>query len=327
MLLPLIIAVLAFLAVGGVGFALAGHQEGDAKAAKRAKELGHSRRPRTAADTTEAAQVKRKQQNAEALKDLDERQKRSRARIFSVKGQIAQAAVNLPVNVFWMISVAIGLLITFLMFLIGAPMPTWALGFVAGTFGLPRWVLGSMIKGRQKKFVSQFADGVDIIVRGVKSGLPLNQCLRIIASESSEPLCGEFKSLCDAQAMGVPLDQNLQRLYERMPLPEVNFFATVLIIQAKTGGNLSEALGNLSGVLRSRKLLKEKVKALSSEARASAWIIGSLPVLVMVMVFFTRREYIMVLFTDPVGHVILAIAATMMALGIGIMKRMIDFKY
>jgi len=166
-----------------------------------------------------------------------------------------------------------------------------------------------------------------VIVRGVKSGLPLNQCLRIISAESPEPLRTEFQNLCDSQAMGVPLEQSMQRMYDRMPLPEVNFFSIVLVIQQKTGGNLSESLGNLSSVLRSRKLMTEKVKALSAEAKASAMIIGALPIIVMGLVYFTRPQYISVLFTDPMGHLILLGAAVMMSMGIFIMHKMVNFKF
>ncbi|MBI3438294.1 MAG: type II secretion system F family protein [Proteobacteria bacterium] len=168
---------------------------------------------------------------------------------------------------------------------------------------------------------------MDVIVRGVKSGLPLGQCLRIIAGESPEPLRTEFQNLVDAQAMGVPLDVSLQRMYDRMPLAEVNFFNIVLIIQQKTGGNLSESLGNLSSVLRSRKLMKEKVKALSAEAKASAMIIGALPIFVMGMVYFTRPQYISVLFTDPVGNFILICCVVMMSTGIFVMQKMVNFKF
>jgi tight adherence protein B len=201
------------------------------------------------------------------------------------------------------------------------------MGFFIGLFGLPRWFLHVLVGGRQKKFSNQLADAIDVIVRGVKSGLPLNQCLRIIAAESPEPLRSEFQALRDSQAMGVPLDQGMQRLYEHMPLPEVNFFSIVLVIQQKTGGNLSESLGNLSAVLRARKLMKEKVKALSSEAKASAMIIGALPIVVMAMVYFTRPEYISILWTDPMGHLVLLGAATMMSTGIFIMHRMVNFKF
>jgi tight adherence protein B len=197
----------------------------------------------------------------------------------------------------------------------------------AAAFGVPRWILGFAIAGRQKKFIGQFADAIDVIVRGVKSGLPLQECLRMIARESPQPLGSEFQVVCDAMAMGVPLDQALDKMYQRTPIQEVNFFAIVLAIQQKAGGNLSEALGNLSNVLRSRKLLREKIKALSSEAKASAMIIGSLPVIVMVLVYMTTPAYIMSLFTTDLGHLILLIAAGLMGAGIYIMRSMINFNF
>src|SRR5690606_8591269 len=180
-------------------------------------------------------------------------------------------------------SAGVGLVAALVGLMVQGPLGA-GMGFFVGLFGLPRWFLGVLVSGRQKKFASQLADAIDVIVRGVKSGLPLNQCLRIIAAESPEPLKSELQARCDGQAMGVPLDVGMQRMYDRMPLPEVNFFSIVLVIQQKTGGNLSESLGNLSSVLRSRKLMKEKVKALSAEANASAMIIGSLPLVVMGLV-------------------------------------------
>jgi tight adherence protein B len=159
----------------------------------------------------------------------------------------------------------------------------------------------------------------------VKSGLPLNECLRVIGRESPEPLRAEFARMNDNLAMGMQLDAAVTKLYNRVPIPEVNFFGIVLNIQQKAGGNLSEALGNLSGVIRSRKLLREKVKALSAEAKASAMIIGSLPIAVMVMVYVTTPGYIMELFTDPTGHMILLGAVCIMGTGIYIMRRMINF--
>jgi tight adherence protein B len=198
--------------------------------------------------------------------------------------------------------------------------------FAAG-LGLPRWALGMAIKRRQKKFVSQFADAIDVIVRGVKSGLPLNECLKVIARESPQPLGGEFERVIDGLAMGMTVEQALVRLYQRTPIQEVNFFNIVLAIQQKAGGNLSEALGNLSTVLRSRKLLREKIKALSSEAKASAMIIGSLPIAVMVLVYLTTPDYIMELFTNDLGHLILLIAAGLMGAGIYIMRSMINFNF
>jgi tight adherence protein B len=321
----LIGAALAFVAVGGIAFAFLGQNQ-PATAQKRVKAVASVKPVDRRKQAVDVATLKRKQTTQEALKDLAATEKQSRQRRLSVKGQMAQAGLSMSPTVFWIISAvvgtALGLAGLMLQGLLGA-----GIGFFVGCFGLPRWFLGMLVSGRQKKFGTQLADAIDVIVRGVKSGLPLNQCLRIIAAESPEPLKSEFQSLCDSQAMGVPMDQGLQRMYERMPLPEVNFFSIVLNIQLKTGGNLSESLGNLSSVLRSRKLMKEKVKALSSEAKASAMIIGALPVLVMLLVYFTRPQYLATLFTDPVGNLILIASAIMMALGTFVMHKMINFKF
>ncbi len=327
--MALLIALVCFALIGGLGLAFVGGGDaGSARAAKRAKAFaGGIKRNAKRIDGVEQANIKRKQANAEALKELSERQKRSRKFRFSIKGRIAQSGLAFSPAVFWIASGLLGAAAALIALILGAPLWMTGLAALAAFLGVPRWALGMLISTRQKKFASQLADGLDIIVRGVKSGLPLAQCMRIIASESPEPLRGEFKTIVDAQSMGSPLDQNLQKLYERMPLPEVNFFVIVLIIQQKTGGNLSEALGNLSTVLRSRKMLKEKIKALSSEAKASAMIIGALPFIVMILVYFTKRDYILTLFTHPTGHLILMGAATMYGMGIMVMRNMINFKF
>ena len=332
----LIAAVLAFIAIGGAGFVFAGDKSQPATANKRVKAVsgGGAKNIDRRKQAVEIAALKRRQSTAEALKELSNSEKQSRKRRFSVKGQLAQAGLSTPPATFWAASAGVGVVGGIIGFVMqaGAENPLFtfggaAMGFFVGFLGLPRWILGMLVEGRQKKFANQLADAIDIIVRGVKSGLPLNQCMRIIAAESPEPLRAEFQALVDSSAMGVPLEQSMQRMYDRMPLSEVNFFSIVLIIQQKTGGNLSESLGNLSSVLRARKLMKEKVKALSSEAKASAMIIGSLPIVVMLMVYFTRPAYIMILFTEPMGHLILLGAATMMSMGIFIMNKMVNFKF
>ncbi|HCK84265.1 MAG TPA: hypothetical protein DHW63_07030 [Hyphomonadaceae bacterium] len=319
----LIAAVLAFVAIGGAGLAFAGGGEGRASN-KRVQAVAGARGARK--PVIDPSTLKRKQTTQDALKELAQSEKQSRKRRLSVKGLLEQAGLSVTPTAFWIASGVIGAVAAIAGLLVQGPIAA-AAGLFIGGLGLPRWALGFMVSSRQKKFSNLLADAIDVIVRGVKSGLPLNQCLRIISTESSEPLRTEFQTLCDSTTMGVPLDQSLQRMYDRMPLPEVNFFSIVLVIQQKTGGNLSESLGNLSAVLRSRKLMKEKVKALSAEANASAMIIGSLPIAVMAMVYFTRPEYLMVLFTHPTGHLILLGAAVMMAMGIFIMQKMVNFKF
>jgi tight adherence protein B len=180
---------------------------------------------------------------------------------------------------------------------------------------------------RRQKFTSEFPNATDIIVRGVKSGLPINECLKVIARESPQPLGEEFGRLVENMGIGLSTDQALEKLYTRMPTPEVRFFSIVLAIQQKTGGNLAEALNNLSSVLRARKLMVEKIKALSGEAVASAFIIGAMPPGVMILIQLMTPSYMAPMFNDPRGHVMLIGGGLWMAIGVFVMRRMINFKF
>jgi tight adherence protein B len=207
-----------------------------------------------------------------------------------------------------------------------APLGALIAAFVV-TFGVTGWILNMMIKKRQAKFLAELANAIDVVVRGVKSGLPLNECLGIIARESPEPLASEFREVVDQQRMGVTLGECLDRLVQRMPLPEVKFLAIVITIQQQAGGNLSEALGNLSGVLRDRFQLKLKVKALSAEAKASAVVLASLPPLVMTLVYLSSPAYIMPLFTSNAGNLVVGVGLAWMMIGVLVMRKLINFKY
>ena len=200
------------------------------------------------------------------------------------------------------------------------------LAFAAG-FGLPRWTLGYLKTRREKAFLKALPDAVDVIVRGIKAGLPLFESIKVVAADAPEPLRGEFLSIIETQAIGMPLGDACVRLYERMPVPEANFFGIVIAIQQKSGGNLSEALGNLSKVLRDRKRMAEKIQAMSMEAKASAGIIGSLPPIVMLLVYLSTPEYISLLWTHPTGQLMLVGCVIWMSLGIFVMKRMINFDF
>jgi tight adherence protein B len=163
--------------------------------------------------------------------------------------------------------------------------------------------------------------------RGVKAGLPLGDCLRIIAAEAQEPVRGEFKTIVESQTIGIPIGEACAKLYERMPLPEANFFGIVIGIQQRAGGNLSEALSNLSKVLRDRKKMKAKIQAMSMEAKASAVIIAALPFCVMLLVYITSPQYIELLWTHPTGRFMMACSAVWMSMGVFVMKKMINFDF
>ncbi|MCA8901588.1 MAG: type II secretion system F family protein [Hyphomonas sp.] len=335
----ILVAVLAFVAIAGVGFAFSGGQADAAK--KRARAIGAGAsvtgKGRNAKVMDEAA--KRRAKTQEMLDSMRKqgKEKRKISDAQTIKAKLTQAGLEIPVSAFWIFSLILGVLIAGMVFISGADglvvagislksRPLLVLGaFLAGAFGFPRFLLAGRIKGRHKKMLNQFADGLDIIVRGVKSGLPLNECIRIIAKESPEPLRSEFATLADNLAMGAGTERSLNNLYKRIPLQEVNFFVIVLMIQSKAGGNLSEALNNLSSVIRQRKMMREKIKAMSSEAKASAMIIGSLPFAVGLLLFLSTPDYILELFRNETGHVCLAAGAVLMTTGILTMRKMINF--
>jgi tight adherence protein B len=318
LLLPMVIS--AGVVLLGAAFAINENETRD----KRVKSVAREKE----------SSVKRKSSDPEAdrrkklmggIKELEMRERQMRRARLSIAARIDQAGLTMPEQTFYIGSVGLAIAAGVAAIAFGQ---AWYIGLAAAGvagFGLPRWILGFLVGGRQKKFTAEFANAIDVIVRGVKSGLPLNECLKIIAREAPQPLGGEFQRLCDSVSMGVPLEQCLGKMFERMPLPEVSFFSIVLSIQLKAGGNLSEALNNLSVVLRARKMMREKVNALSSEAKASAAIIGALPICVCVMVSITSPSYMGLLFSDPTGHMGLLIGFLMMSAGIFVMRQMINF--
>ena len=324
--LTFVVSLMVALAIAGLGYAFLGRKiDAHDRTSKRIDSLarpGSERQARKSSDP--AAQRKRAVQDQ--LKELEEKQKkRSRAKI-TLRARLEGAGLDVSPRMFYVLSVCFGVVLAFAAFLMTSNPLVAGLALFAGALGLPRWLLGFLRKRRHKAFSRDFANGLEIIVRGVKAGLPVHECLKIIAAESPAPLGPEFTEVCEAQKMGVPLDQALQRLYERMPIPEVNFFVIVLAIQQKTGGNLSEALGNLARVLRDRKKLRMKIQAMSSEAKASAAIIGALPILVMCGMAAIRPDYMAILFNERIGKILLIGCAMWMTTGVLIMKKMIAFK-
>jgi tight adherence protein B len=318
--------MLAALAVGGVVYVLVmPFMSGERTASKRVANVAQGQaRARTRVGLQQPLQMRR-QQVQDTIRDLEAKQKASRR--VPLRTKLVRAGLSIKPRIYYILCLLSGLLGGFIVLITGSsPLVSLLVAFACG-FGLPRWILSRMIKRRQAKFLVEFANAIDIIVRGVKSGLPLGDCLQIIAAESPEPVRGEFIDLVEQQKVGVPLARAFERMYERMPLQEVNFFAIVIAIQSQTGGNLAEALGNLSQVLRDRYRLQAKVRTFSAEAKASAMIIGSLPPCVMLLVYLTSTDYIMLLFTEKLGNAMLIVSGIWMFLGILVMRKMINFDY
>lgn len=321
------IALLGAVAMGALAFTLLAPTQAD-KSKKRVTALqgGPARRAGPSAQTG-AQSKERRRKLEESLQQLEGRTKDlKKKKRLSMSQTLEQAGIAATPKHFYMASFFSALFFGFIGFISGQQ--TWVTGLliVIGGLGFPRWIINFLRKRRQKKFVDEFSNAIDVIVRGVKSGLPVNESLKIIARESPRPVSDEFHMLTEAMRIGMTMEQALERMHDRMPLPEVNFFGIVLLIQQKTGGNLAEALGNLATVLRSRKMMEGKIKALSAEAKASAYIIGSLPFLVMGAVKVASPDYLDPLFTERVGNFILIAAGLWMLTGVLVMKKMIQIK-
>jgi tight adherence protein B len=314
---------LASAAMGGVVWVfiyplLSGERQTEKRIASVAK-------TEPAARVSRGSQKSRRDNIESTLKELEARHKKNKRLALSVR--ITQAGLSWSKQQFLLISVGVGVAMFALGLLSGGGLyAAVPLGF-AGAWGMPRWLLSYLKKRRETKFLDAFPDAVDVIVRGVKAGLPLIDCLKMIAGDAPEPLRSEFRAIVETQAIGMPLGEACGKLYDHMPIPEANFFGIVIAIQQRSGGNLAETLGNLSRVLRDRKKMKAKIKAMSQEAKASASIIGALPIAVMTLVYLSSPGYISLLWTEPTGRLMLAGSAVWMTTGILVMKKMINFDF
>jgi tight adherence protein B len=319
----LALAFLAATAIGGLAWVfiyplLSGEKKAEHRRASVAKQEPVARQ-------AEKTQRSRREQVEGTLKDLEARSRKEKK--IGLSTRLTQAGLDWSTRKFMVVSGILAAAAFVGATLSGGGLVGGAgLAFAAG-FGLPRWGLSFLKKRREKAFLKALPDAVDVIVRGIKAGLPLFESIKVVAADSPEPLRSEFLAIIETQAIGMPLGEACVRLFERMPVPEANFFGIVIAIQQKSGGNLSEALGNLSKVLRDRKKMAEKIQAMSMEAKASAAIIGSLPPIVMLLVYLSTPDYISLLWTHPTGQLMLVGCLIWMSIGIFVMKRMINFDF
>jgi len=198
-------------------------------------------------------------------------------------------------------------------------------GIIAGV-GLPHMYVGRRITARMKRFTKQFPEAMDLIVRGLKSGLPVNECIANVGQELLAPTGTEFQKITDNMRFGKQLEEALWEAADRLDTPDFKFFVISLVVQRETGGNLGETLGNLATILRQRQAMKLKIKALSSEAKASAWIMGMLPFIMLGLIMIMNYDYGIVLFTHPKAILASIGGLIWMTIGIVIMGKMISFE-
>ena len=317
MLNPMVIAGSLAVGLGGLAFLFVG---GESRAQKRRATIGRAP-TRAIAVSAQDQRATRKKQIAEGLRDLEKANRKRR----TLQARIEQAGLSMSRQRFVVACVGVGLLLGAATWLESKNALLAAMVAVIGSAGLPRFMLERLRRRRVAKFVANFPNAIDIIVRGVKSGLPLGDTIRIAANESAEPVKSEFVKVVESLSLGLTLPEAVERMAQRIPVAETNFFSIVISIQGQAGGNLSEAIGNLSRVLRERKKMKGKIGAMSMEAKASAAIIGVVPFLVVGALYVSSPSYVSLLWTTSHGRMITGIAICWMAIGVAMMKKMITF--
>ena len=328
----LVFIVLAGFSAGAVAYAFLFNTIAEEKTTERRLDtvkMAETDRSVVKANRDRVAEAaKRRKSVQDSLKELDAKHLATDKNVRKppLRVQLKQAGLQVSVERFYIYSAVCGIVLTVLAYFAGAPLLILPGALLAGVLGLPRWFVSFLRARRVKAFLNEFPNALDVIVRAVKSGLPLNDGIRLIASEAQEPVKTEFRRIVEAQQVGISIPDAALRMQETMPCPEAGFFGIVIQIQQQAGGNLSEALGNLSRVLRDRKKMKAKVQALSMEAKASAAIIGALPFIVAFLVYMSSPNYIMPLFTTSTGHLILGVSGLWMSIGIFVMRKMMNFE-
>jgi tight adherence protein B len=308
------------VALGGLGYVFLGQNE-------RADQRRNAIAKAPTSSSARAAVLDRttkKKQIADSLAGLEKRSKGKKA---DLQTRIEQAGLSTKKERFLMIFAGVGVVLALFVFIKSHSPVLAGLTAVTIAVGGPPFILSRMKQRRIKKFIDGLPVALDIITRGVRAGLPLGDTLRIIAAEAPEPAKSEFRKVVESQQLGISVPEACLKLAQRVPATETNFFAIVIEIQSKAGGNLSEAVGNLSKTVRERKKMKGKISAMSMEALASAAIIGLVPFIVTGALYVISPKYMGLLFYTVHGRYILMFALGWMSIGAMMMKKMISFDF
>lgn len=321
--------LLLMLPLGAVSLLLLAFFAGDGQRERLTKRISKIKINHLVSRGSEAERVAvaRRKTTFSDIAALDSLLKRLLPRQEMLRLRIERAGLGISLGVYVLTSLLLAV-ITLLLVLKFSDWPAPAAIFlgIAGGISLPHFFLGFRITRRRNKFTDLFPDAIDLMVRGIKAGLPITESIKNAGDEIADPVGTELKRVTDGLRIGRQLDELLWESSERLEMQEFDFFTIALSIQAETGGNLAETLANLSDVLRGRRQLKRKIRALSSEAKASAYIIGSLPFIMTLLIYLTNSAYIISLFVDPRGQAMIGFGLFMIAAGVGVMFRMVKFK-
>ncbi len=320
-LLVFVVVLTLLLALAGFGWWLLHLVNGPrARLNRRVAQIAGGRAQASAA----ARAPRTSRRNLQARIDAESRNRR-RVWAWTLREQLNRAGVRLDLRRYLTINAGLAVMGALFGWLIHLPPFGLLLVAVVVGVGLPKMTVSFLANRRANRFTAQFAEALDVIVRGLRTGLPLGECITAIGNDMPAPLGTEFRLITENQRLGLSPKEALDRAVEHMPTADFKYFAIVLAIQQQTGGNLAETLAKLADLLRARKRMRDKIKSYSSEAKASAWIIGSLPIVVALLMLLVGREYVMLLFTTELGNLLVGIGAAMMLAGALVMRKMINF--
>lgn len=322
-ILPFFLFFVGILGVMGlIYFAFAGPNVQKAQA----KRLNAVRQRYAAATSAVSAEAQMKRILAKRDSSMDSFASRFIPRPDMLRTRLSQTGTKLTLSHYLMITFGIIAVVGILLFFQGLPiMLALLVGAFLGLF-VPHWIVGFLIKRRINKFTSKFPDAIELLVRGLRSGLPISETLSVVAQEVPDPVGSEFGTVVDKMKIGNTMEEALETVSKRLGTPEFKFFCITLAIQRETGGNLAETLSNLATVLRQRAQMKLKIKAMSSESKASAYIVGSLPFIVFFLIMTINPGYMGQFFVDE--RLIIAGLGGLgwMGIGVFIMAKMVNFE-
>ena len=325
--------LLLMLIVGGatlcvtlvLGFALVGGDGSSASAKRRLSNVSHGHGP---------VAVKNPQRNSAIIDDrqssikiLDTMARKFIPKPTELRNRLQKTGTKLTIAEYGLITlVTMAAIWVVMYFLYKVPLYlTIPVGIASGLI-LPHWTIGFMGARRVNKFMKHFPEAIELLVRGLRAGIPISEAIITIGNDAPEPIASEFRGVANKVKVGKSVEEGLWDVSKRIDVADFKFLIIAISIQRETGGNLAETLAGLANILRKRRQIKLKIKAMSSEARASAWIIGSLPFIMFFLLYLANSGYIMTLIEDPRGIYMIGVGLTMIASGCGVMAKMVRFE-
>ncbi|TVS00254.1 MAG: pilus assembly protein TadB [Rhodospirillales bacterium] len=321
-----LVLLIAGLLVAAAAMVLVSGDGARRKLERRAARLRAGRRDRPgAADTADTRGIRL--EDPSALKGLEGLARRYLPRQSMLRDRLARTGRTISLGTYLSVNVGVGAVVALLVWVLGGlPVAVAVLAGLGAGIGLPHAVVGMLGARRRKRFLALFPDAIDLIVRGLKSGLPVTESMAAVGREMADPVGSEFRHVMESVRFGRDLNEVLWQTAKRLDVAEFNFFVISLSIQQETGGNLAETLANLSDIVRRRKQMRLKIKALTGEAKASAYILGSLPFVMFLIVSLMNPAYAGELISDPRGVIMLGVGLGSMGIGVVVMAKMVRFE-